>query len=128
MEKFSYRYATEQDAALILEFIRGLAEYEKMSDLVVATPELLRYWIFKKQKAEVIFALENGKEVGFALFFHNFQPSWAERDSILRICSFCPNTAAKATAPKCLRLWHALRLSEVAEDLSGPVLTGINPA
>jgi GNAT superfamily N-acetyltransferase len=72
MGTFSYRYATEQDAALILEFIRGLAEYEKMSDLVVATPELLRYWIFEKQKAEVIFALEDGKEVGFALFFHNF--------------------------------------------------------
>lgn len=72
MSDFSYRFATEQDAPLILEFIRGLAEYEKMSDLVVATPELLKYWIFDKQKAEVIFALEDGKEVGFALFFHNF--------------------------------------------------------
>ena len=34
--------------------------------------ELLREWIFEKKKAEVIFAVENGKEVGFALFFHNF--------------------------------------------------------
>ena len=72
MSDFSFRFATEQDAPLILEFIRGLADYEKMSDLVVATPELLKYWIFDKQKAEVIFALEDGKEVGFALFFHNF--------------------------------------------------------
>lgn len=70
--KTQFRNATENDCALILEFIKGLAEYEKMSDDVVATEDLLREWIFEKQKAEVIFALENGHEVGFALFFHNF--------------------------------------------------------
>ena len=43
-----------------------------MSNEVVATAELLREWIFDKKKAEVIFAVEDGKEVGFALFFHNF--------------------------------------------------------
>jgi len=43
-----------------------------MLDQVVATEELLQQWIFEKQKAEVIFALENGEAVGFALFFHNF--------------------------------------------------------
>ena len=68
----NFRYATEADAATILSFIRKLAEYEKMSDLVVATEDLLREWIFEKKKAEVIFALDDGKEVGFALFFHNF--------------------------------------------------------
>jgi len=66
------RFATEADAGLILQFVRQLAEYEKMLPEVVATEELLREWIFRKQKAEVIFALEDGKEVGFALFFHNF--------------------------------------------------------
>ena len=67
-----FRFAAEKDATLILDFIKGLAEYEKMSDLVVANEELLREWIFEKKKAEVIFAIEDGKEVGFALFFHNF--------------------------------------------------------
>ena len=67
-----YRFAKEEDCGKILEFIKALAEYEKMSNDVVATEELLREWIFEKQKAEVIFALEDGKEVGFALFFHNF--------------------------------------------------------
>lgn len=70
--KFEMRYAEEKDAALILEFIRALAEYEKMSDEVVATEELLQEWVFEKKKAEVIFAVEDGVEVGFALFFHNF--------------------------------------------------------
>ena len=72
MSNFTYRTAREQDVPLILEFIRQLALYEKMLDEVVATEEILREWIFEKGKAEVIFALEGDKEVGFALFFHNF--------------------------------------------------------
>lgn len=67
-----FRYAERKDTALILDFIKALAEYEKLSDEVVATPEILEHWLFDKEKAEVVFALENGKEVGFALFFHNF--------------------------------------------------------
>lgn len=72
MMSTKFRFATEQDVSLILDFIKDLAEYEKMSDQVIADENLLREWIFEKKKAEVIFALENGKEVGFALFFHNF--------------------------------------------------------
>jgi GNAT superfamily N-acetyltransferase len=72
MSNTQFRFADENDVGLILDFIKGLAEYENMSDQVVATEEILREWIFEKKKAEVIFALEDGKEVGFALFFHNF--------------------------------------------------------
>ncbi len=72
MNQLTFRFAEEQDTALILEFIQGLAAYEKMSDEVVATEELLREWIFEKQRAEVIFAMEGDQTVGFALFFHNF--------------------------------------------------------
>ena len=68
----NFRYAERKDVALILQFIKELAEYEHMSDEVVANEELLEEWIFDKQKAEVIFALEGQKEVGFALFFYNF--------------------------------------------------------
>ncbi len=68
----TFRFAGREDVEVILEFIKALAEYEKMEDEVVATPELLEEWIFDKQKAEVIFAVVNGEEVGFALFFHNF--------------------------------------------------------
>ena len=67
-----FRFAEARDVPRILEFIRLLAEYEHMSDDVVATEELLTEWLFEKKGAEVLFALEDGKEVGFALFFRNF--------------------------------------------------------
>ena len=70
--KLTFRNAERKDAGLILRFIKELADYEKMLDEVVTDEETLETWIFDKQKAEVIFALEDGKEVGFALFFHNF--------------------------------------------------------
>ena len=71
-EELTFRFAQEGDAGTILSFIKGLAEYEKMSDQVVATEDLLREWIFRKGKAEVLFAVMDGREIGFALFFHNF--------------------------------------------------------
>lgn len=67
-----FRNAERKDTALILQFIRELADYEKMLDEVVADEITLEEWIFDKQKAEVIFAMEGEKEIGFALYFHNF--------------------------------------------------------
>ena len=72
MSELSFRFAVPDDTPLILRFIRLLAEYEKMADLVTATEEELRGQLFEEKKAEVIFAVLDGKEIGFALFFHNF--------------------------------------------------------
>lgn len=72
MSGCSFRFAQKEDVSLVLDFIKELAEYENMLDEVFATEELLCEWIFDKKIVEVIFALENDKEVGFALFFHNF--------------------------------------------------------
>lgn len=72
MSPTTIRSATREDTPLILHFIKALAEYEHLSDQVVATEVLLEEQIFDKQYAEVIFAMDDGKEVGFALFFHNF--------------------------------------------------------
>ena len=68
----TFRSAERKDTALILRFIKELAEYEKMLNEVVADGPTLETWIFDQKKAEVIFAVEDAKEVGFALFFHNF--------------------------------------------------------
>lgn len=72
MEKVSFRFAEKKDVDKILFFIKELAAYEKKLDEVVSDESILTEWIFEKKKAEVLFAVENGKEVGFAVFFHNF--------------------------------------------------------
>ncbi|MBO5770882.1 MAG: GNAT family N-acetyltransferase [Spirochaetales bacterium] len=72
MDDFKFKFATENDLSTILSFIKDLAIYENMLDQVVSDENLLKEWIFEKKKAEVIFVLEGEKEVGFALFFHNF--------------------------------------------------------
>ena len=65
--------ATADQVPLILEFIRGLAEYEKLAHEVVATEESLRHSLFgARPDAEVVIAYVNDEPAGFALFFHNF--------------------------------------------------------
>jgi len=65
--------ATERDLPLVLDFIRKLAEYEKLSHQVVATEELLRQGLFGERRvAEVVLAYLAEEPVGFALYFHNF--------------------------------------------------------
>lgn len=67
-----FRFAGREDVGLILWFIRELASYENLLDEVVADEATLEEWLFDKASAEVLFAVVDGEEVGFALFFHNF--------------------------------------------------------
>ena len=72
MAELTFRQASREDTGLILEFIKKLADYEHRLDEVIATEEDLEKWIFDKEHANVIFALEDGKEIGFALYFLSF--------------------------------------------------------
>ena len=72
INEFTIRFALPEDVSTILQFVKDLADYEKMRDEVVATEALLQEWIFEKQKAEVLIGEFEGEPVGFALFFHNF--------------------------------------------------------
>lgn len=71
-KELKFRFAQREDVAVILKFIKELAKYEHMEDSVIADEATLEEWIFDRQKAEVMFAVADEKEVGFALFFHNF--------------------------------------------------------
>ena len=70
---FEIRTATEADVPLILDFIKQLAEYERLAHAVVATEEMIRNTLFGERRfAEVIIAEEDAHPAGFALFFHNY--------------------------------------------------------
>ena len=72
MSELVIREANIDDSEVILEFIKGLAKYEKMSDLVVASVSDIKENIFNKKYAEVIIGEVDKNPVCFALFFHNF--------------------------------------------------------
>ena len=70
---FRIERATERDVPLILEFIRGLAEYERLSHEVAATEQGLRETLFgSSPAAEVVLCYFGEEPAGFALFFHNY--------------------------------------------------------
>jgi GNAT superfamily N-acetyltransferase len=70
---FVIRVAEKEDTGLILRFIKGLAEYEKLSHEVTATEDLLQETLFgTRQVAEVVIGEYRGDAVAFALFFHNY--------------------------------------------------------
>ena len=72
MSHFTIRPAQPNEAGLILEFIKKLADYERCSYEVVADEATIYQSIFVEKAAEVVFAEEDGLVIGFALFFHNF--------------------------------------------------------
>ena len=74
-EDILIRRAERQDVPLLLDFIRGIARYEKMENEVIASPEVLEREMFDEHRAEAVFAVVDGREVGFALYFYNFLKS-----------------------------------------------------
>jgi GNAT superfamily N-acetyltransferase len=106
-----FRYAERKDVPLILHFIEELAEYEKMRNEVVANESLLEEWIFDKEKAEVIFAIVNGKEIGFALFFHNFSTFLGRSGIYLEDLFIYPNFRGKGYGKSMLK-----RLAEITVE------------
>ncbi|MDR0562550.1 MAG: GNAT family N-acetyltransferase [Spirochaetaceae bacterium] len=66
------RFAEPEDVPLLLQFIRGLAEYEDLTDQFTATPEGLKRHLFQEKRAEAVIGEYRGEPAGFALFFHTF--------------------------------------------------------
>lgn len=80
MSKFVIRTATPADSATLFLLIKDLAEYEKLSDSVIATEAKIRASLFGSHpSAEAVIGEEDGVPVGFALFFHNYSTFLAKR-------------------------------------------------
>lgn len=69
---FKIRPARPEDVSILLEFTKGLAEFENMSDMVVATPQRLHHWLFERKTAHLLIGEEDGKAVATAIYFYNF--------------------------------------------------------
>jgi GNAT superfamily N-acetyltransferase len=73
MTLINIRETTAEDVPLILQFIKDIAEFEKLSGEVVATEEIITETLFgEKPSAKVILAEVGGKPVGYAVYFFNF--------------------------------------------------------
>ena len=73
LDSFQIRAATKADVAVVLSFIKKLADYERLSHEVVATEELLLETLFgRRRTAEVALGYYKRVPVGFVLYFHNF--------------------------------------------------------
>ena len=90
-KKFSIRFAEIKDIPTILRFIKELAAYEKLEHEVTATEDILKEWIFEKKKSEVLIALEDDIEIGYALFFHNFSTFLGKAGIYLEDLYISPN-------------------------------------
>jgi GNAT superfamily N-acetyltransferase len=76
------RLAIREDAPLILELIRGLAEYERAPDAVVATEaDLVRDGFSGSPKFHCVLAEWNGKSAGFAFYFFHYS-TWIGRPGL----------------------------------------------
>ena len=108
-QQFTIRPAVENDVALILQFIKGLGEYEKLSHEVVATEEKLRKTLFKQKMAEVIIGEYGGEPVGFALFFHNYSTFLGQAGIYLEDLFIMPEMRGKGLGKTMLK--HLAKLA-----------------
>ena len=105
------RSTVPNDSALIFDFIRQLAIYERMLNDVVATPESIHNELFEKHAAECIIAEYQGAPVGFALFFHNFSTFLSKRGLYLEDLFVLPEARGKGIGKALL-----VQLAKIALD------------
>lgn len=83
IDKFKIKFATKKDVPFIVEQIKKLANYEKMSNKVVLTNEILLDSLFNKKSAEALIGEYDSKSISYAVFFHNFSTFTGKRGMYL---------------------------------------------
>lgn len=119
----SVRAATANDVPVILRFIEGLAEYEKLRDACVATVEKLHATLFADPPAaEVLIAAIDDEPVGFALFFHNYSTFLAQRGLFLEDLFVTPAARGRGVGDALLSALARIALDRECGRLEWSVL------
>lgn len=104
MDIFTTRFAEPHDVSLILRFICELAAFEQLLHEVIADEETLLQSLFQDPKGpEVLIAEENGKPVGFVLFFHNFSTFLGRKGIYIEDLYISPECRGKGYGEKILQ-------------------------
>ena len=109
--RFTIRSAERTDAPVILSFIRQLAEYEQLSDVVIATEQLIVESLFESRGAEVLLGFLDERPVAFAVFFYNFSTFLAKRGLYLEDLFVLPAMRGRGFGKAMLH-----RLAEIAVE------------
>ena len=126
---FAIREATPDDVALILRFIRELAEYERLRDRCIATEERVRETLFGARRyAEVIIGEEDGVPAGFALFFHNYSTFLARPGIYLEDLYVTPEARGRGYGKALLQRLAQLAVERECGRVEWAVLTWNAPS
>ncbi len=127
--EFRIEPASESDVPLILRFIKGLAEYEKMADQVAATEDGLRASLFGASRAaEVVIAYAGSEPVGFALFFHNYSTFLGQRGVYLEDLFVLPEWRSRGAGRTLLSYLARVAIDRDCGRLEWAVLDWNEPA
>ncbi len=126
---FVIRQATEADVPLILQFIRGLAEYERLSHECVADEATLKNNLFGERRvAEVVIGYDHNNPVCFALFFHNFSTFLGKPGIYLEDLFVNPDQRGKGFGKAMLAFLAKLAVERECGRLEWSVLDWNEPA
>ncbi len=129
--QITLRPAQIEDAPLILSFIQGLAEYERLESEMVATEDHIRQTLFEAEKpaAEVVLAFVNDNTpAGFALFFASYSTFLGKPGIYLEDLFVLPNLRGQGVGKKLLAHLAKLTIERQGGRLEWSVLDWNEPA
>ena len=127
--QFRIEPATIDDTPLVLKFIRGLAEYEKLEDACVATEDGLRKTMFgANPMAEAVIGYSGDQAVGFALFFHTFSTFLGAPSLYLEDLFVLPEWRGKGLGRQLLSYLASLAADRGCQRLEWAVLDWNEPS